>query len=76
MGIPAVTFPKMGTWAAGVSPSTRMERLCPASRVMYPRRSKVFKWAWTVEVDFSPVAAQISRTVGGTPMEASCRRKS
>ena len=32
--MPAVTLPRMGTWAAGDSPSTRMERFKPASRVM------------------------------------------
>ena len=31
---------------------------------------------FTVEVERSPVAVQISRTVGGTPVEACCRRKS
>ena len=76
MGMPAVTLPRMGTWAAFSLPSMRMDLLWPAWRLMYPNRSKVRRWAWTVEVDRSPVAAQISRTVGGMPLGASWRRKS
>ena len=63
-----MTRPKMGTWVEGrASPWMRMDRFSPAPREMYPSRSKVRRWACTVEVDFNPVAAQISRTVGGTP---------
>ena len=42
-----------------------MARVLPSALTMTPASSSPFMWKWTVEGDFSPTAAPISRTEGG-----------
>ena len=75
MGEPAATLPTTGIRLARgsiSSPTARpagearvMARVLPSALTIMPASSSPFRWKWTVEGDFKPTAAPISRTEGG-----------
>ena len=80
MGVPAATVPTIGTRPAGGSISSAagfaagavcagfvsvMVRPLRPDFLITPNSSMCFRWKCTVEGDFSPTAAPISRTEGG-----------
>ena len=74
--MPAATLPRTGTgtarrrssscspWPCGLSTSCTVRDLL-GSRLISPRRSSWFRWLCTVELEESPTASPISRTLGG-----------
>ena len=74
IGSPAVICPTRGigiiSWLRPKASSLMFDKISIAlglvgSLLMYPNFSSLFKWPWTVDVDFSPTAAHISLTEGG-----------
>ena len=57
--------PAGGTFNGAYTVGLLLVQLCVGT--IYPSSSKMLRIEWTVEVDFIPVAAHISLTVGGKP---------